>query len=411
MAGAQRGNSRLLIALAFLSFIAMGLFVGLMGVAWPSIRLSYGIPLDAIGALFLFSMAASLIFSFSSGRLIAGVGLGVLLLIGGILASLGFLGYAAAPAWWTMILAAAIASAGTTLINTGLNTYFAIISTASLMSWLHASFGLGATISPIVMAAMLNAGYSWRWGFAFVALCFAVLSLLYLFTRRHWPLPEHKASDQSTDVPVQSSYRDSLKLAGVWLSLLLFAAFTGMEGTAGQWPYVLFTESRAIDPVVAGLWVSIFWASITMGRLFFGAIVGRTGTVPLIRACGVLIVAGSALLWWNPSNTLSFAGLILIGFAASPYFPVLASETPRLFGQENAANIIGFQITAVRLGLAIVPASVGVLARAAGLETIGLSMFAIAVAVVVLYELTLRTTARAETALPEGEGSYGKELA
>jgi hypothetical protein len=40
----------LLIALAYLSFVSLGLPDGLNGVAWPSIRATFNPPLDALGA-------------------------------------------------------------------------------------------------------------------------------------------------------------------------------------------------------------------------------------------------------------------------------------------------------------------------------------------------------------------------
>ncbi len=39
-----------LVLLAYIAFIALGMPDGLLGVAWPSIRASFLIPLDALGA-------------------------------------------------------------------------------------------------------------------------------------------------------------------------------------------------------------------------------------------------------------------------------------------------------------------------------------------------------------------------
>ncbi len=39
------------VVLAFAAFIALGMPDGLLGVAWPSIRAGFGLPLDAAGAL------------------------------------------------------------------------------------------------------------------------------------------------------------------------------------------------------------------------------------------------------------------------------------------------------------------------------------------------------------------------
>ena len=72
-------SSALVIAVAFFSFIVMGLNAGLLGVAWPSIRTSFGVSLDAIGTLMLLGTAVSLAVSFNSGPMIARIGMGSLL--------------------------------------------------------------------------------------------------------------------------------------------------------------------------------------------------------------------------------------------------------------------------------------------------------------------------------------------
>ncbi|MGH9852668.1 MAG: MFS transporter, partial [Blastocatellia bacterium] len=64
-------SKSLLIGLAYLSFVSLGLPDGLLGVAWPSIRASFDLPLDALGALLVMFTIGYLISSFSSGRLLA----------------------------------------------------------------------------------------------------------------------------------------------------------------------------------------------------------------------------------------------------------------------------------------------------------------------------------------------------
>jgi fucose permease len=296
-----------------------------------------------------------------------------------------------ASTWWMAILVGTVTAIGTTIINTGLNTYFATSASAGLMNWLHACFGLGATVSPAMMTTVLNMWYSWRWGYLGVALAYGVLAASFGSTLNRWPLAQAPA-EARPDPPAGARSRDTLKLPAVWLSLALFFTFTGMEGSAGQWPYALFTEARSIAPAVAGFWASIYWASVTVGRMFFGLVADRIGAVPLVRMCMGGSVCGAALIWWNPSNSLSFLGLALIGFSGSPFFPLLTSNTPERLGTEHAVNAVGFQITAVKLGLAIIPALGGVLAEACGLEIIGPFLFVISIAMLLLHELTVSST-------------------
>ena len=61
----------------------------------------------------------------------------------------------------------------------------------------------------------------------------------------------------------------------MWLQVLLFFLYTGTEVAAGNWAYSLLTESRGIPAVTAGVWVSLFWGSLTVSRVLAGAVAGR----------------------------------------------------------------------------------------------------------------------------------------
>ena len=98
-------NSQItLIVLAYVAFIALGMPDGVLGVAWPSIRATFGIPLDSMGALLLASVGGYLVSSFSSGYLIARFGVGLVLAASCALTGTGLIGYTLAPAWGLMVL-------------------------------------------------------------------------------------------------------------------------------------------------------------------------------------------------------------------------------------------------------------------------------------------------------------------
>ena len=186
---------------------------------------------------------------------------------------------------------------------------------------------------------------------------------------------------------------DTLRLPVVWVGVLLFFVFTGVEGTAGQWPYTLFTEGRGVDPSSAGWWVSVYWGSLTVGRILFGFVVGRLGVVTSSRLGMLGMTVGSALVWWRASGVLSFLGLALIGFSLAPLFPLLISDTPRRVGGAHAPNTIGFQVAAAGLGIALLPGLAGVLAENLGLETVGPFLFVTSAVTLLLHELTVPRSA------------------
>jgi fucose permease len=401
----------LLTGIAFLSFVVLGLRAGFLGVTWPSMRVTFGVPLDAVATLMFAGMFSYLVVSFNSGWLIARLGLGLYLMFAGLISAIGFAGHVFAPSWWMFVLFGVVAAVGTSALDAGLNTYFALHRSARVMNWMHACFGLGGTLSPIVITAMMERGYTWRWGYVPFVGAYVLLALCFALTARRWT-SAGEASERPEAAPTGTAAAgateaadaielkhglDTLKLPIVWLNLVLFFTFTGMEGVAGQWPYTLFTEGRAIDPVVAGFWTSLFWLSVTVGRIFFGFAVKFIGTVSLIRLTMGSAILSAGLIWWNPSAGLSFIGLTILGFTLAPLFPVLTSGTSERIGADHASNALGFQMAFARLGLASVPALCGVLADAWHVSVIAPFMVAVAVAMFVMHELTVLAAVQTST--------------
>jgi fucose permease len=404
-------SSTLLVAIAFLSYVAIGLPGGVLGVAWPSIRASFSLSLDAIGTMFIARTAGYFLAGYSNGQLVSRLGIGRFVALSGMIGALGVLGYALAPSWAVMVLCALAAGIGTGAIDAGMNTYFAANHSPSLMNWLHACFGLGAALSPAMTAAMLGSGYSWRWSYVVVAAALGLTALCFALTARSWRLDkkpqntgEALAEPGSTESDSSQTHvraMDTLRLPAAWLAITMFFVFTGLEVSGGQWPYTLFTEARAVAPATAGFWVSAYWASLTIGRILFGLAARRIRLVQLLRMAMLGCVCGTALIWWNPTQTISFLGLALLGFALAPIFPLSISDTPRQLGARHAPNAIGFQVAAASLGIAVLPGLGGVLAERAGLETIGPYLVVLAVGMFLLHELFVRWGARHTQTKPQ----------
>jgi fucose permease len=361
----------LLIGLAYFGFVALGLSAGLLGVAWPSMRATFGVGLEAFGVLAIAATAGYIVASFSSGLLVARLGIGPLLIASGLVSALGLWGFAVAPAWWVAVLAAWVTGLGTAAIDSGLNTFVAVNADSRVMNWLHAAFGLGATLGPALMTLIITSGRPWRYGYAVGGLVAAALGAAIIVT-----LPRWRVGPPQTEPDLGASLRyvsaaGTLRLPALWLSILLAFAYTGAEVTVGQWSFSLLTEARSISPGVAGAWVSVFWGSFTVGRLVSGFAVARLGVGRLVRLSIAGLVLGSILMAWRADGALNLIGLVTIGLAQAPIFPLLMSTTPGRFGAAHAPNAIGFQISAAALGAAVLPGLVGLVAQSQGLEIIG----------------------------------------
>ena len=179
--------------------------------------------------------------------------------------------------------------------------------------------------------------------------------------------------------------------------MLVFFVYTGVEFVAGQWSYSLLTLGRGVPAAAAGVWVSLYWGGLMVGRVLFGVIADRVPLAQTLRVCIVAVAVGALLFWLEPTRTLSLVGLVLIGFSLAPIFASLISLTPTRVGRAHADSAIGFQIAAAGLGGAVLTGLVGVVARALGLWVIGASILVFALVLLALYEVLLR--AKPEAAL------------
>ncbi len=379
------------IGVAYLSFIGLGLSAGLLGLAWPSMEKEFGVPLDAVGILLLASTAGYLTASFYSGTMVYRLGAGRMLTLAGVLMALGLLGAALAQSWWLLIVALLLGGLGNGTIDAGLNAYLAQHHGERAMNWLHANFGIGVTVSPLIMTAVLTSGQSWRIGYGIVCGYVVVVTVLFLLTMASW----RGVTIQTDDAPEKRlSMRATLRMPLVLMGIAMFFLYAGLEATPGQWVYTWFTRSRGIAEEAAGLWVSIYWGSFTIGRIFFGAIITRLNTLTLLRGCMLGATVGALLLWWNPAAWVGFAGLTLLGFSQAPLFPVLVSNTPKRVGALHAPNAIGFQVAGAGVGVALLPALAGFLANNISLDIIPPFIFGAAVLMIVLHELSIVQSTR-----------------
>lgn len=361
-----------LVLLAFIAFVALGLPDGLLGVGWPSIRYDFSIPLDAIGMLLFASVAGYMTSSFLNGFLLSKVGVGRILTASCFLTGFAIIGYTLVPQWWMMVVLGVFAGLGAGAIDAGLNTYVAAHFGEGLMQWLHASWGVGITLGPIIMTLGLTNVDTWRFGYRVVGIFQIVLAVGFLITLGMWrQKDEHsEKKTQKRLTEYKTPIRETLRHPQVWLSVLLFFLYVGAETSLGTWTYTLLTESRGVDEALAGFFAGSYWFTFTIGRIAAGLIANKMGVNKLVKGGLVGALLGAGLLIWNPFVLANVIAVGIIGLSIAPIFPAMMSGTKTRVGDHFAANTIGMQMTATGLGTAVIPSLMGVLARRISLEII-----------------------------------------
>ena len=385
------------VILAYAAFIALGMPDSLLGIAWPTMRADFGVPIDMLGTLLIGSVSGYMLSSFMSGALVGRFGVGKVLAASCFLTGFALAGYTLVPEWWMMVLLGVVAGLGAGAIDAGLNTYAAAHFSEGLVQWLHASYGIGITMGPIIMTMALTTYDSWRVGYRIVAGFQWAMALAFVLTLSWWS--DQKSSDgEKRLTDYKTPMAETLRQPRVWLSVTLFFLYVGAEVSLGTWGFSLLTESRGMTTTLAGLLIGGYWATFTIGRILAGLFAKRLGVKTLIQGGITLALLGALLLWWNPFELANVLAVVMIGLAVAPIFPGLISDTSRRVGPKFAANTIGMQMAASGLGSAIIPGMLGVLARRLSLEVIPIFLTATFITLLALYRLSMTASPRTEIA-------------
>ena len=342
------------------------------------------------------SVAGYMTSSFLSGWLLARLGVGRVLAISCLLTGVALIGYTLVPQWGLMVLLGVFGGLGAGAIDAGLNTYVAAHFGEGLMQWLHASWGVGITLGPIIMTLGLSALSTWRFGYQVVGVFQIALAACFALTLGMWKQQpatgESEAPKRLTDY--NTSLGETLREPQVWLSVLLFVLYVGAEASLGTWTFTLLTESRGIDQTLAGFFAGSYWFTFTVGRIAAGMVAGRVGGHTLVVGGVVGALVGAVLLIWNPSDVANVIAVGIIGLSIAPIFPALMSGTSARVGEHLAANTIGMQMAATGFGLAAIPSLMGILARQVSLEIIPVCLLVVYTGLLVTYGLAARLRKR-----------------
>ncbi len=378
------------ILIAYLIFIAIGLATGLLNIAWTFIQPTFGVSLDSLGALLSAAMLGGLIAAFLCGTLINRFSIASVLLSGLAIAGLGLLGYAIAPIWIALLLAAFIASIGKGTIDAGTNIFVASNYSASQMNWLHACWGIGLTFAPaLVTFLVLDLEAGWQFGYVIMGGVILLLGLSVLLSLPLWKIKKPQ-SGKSKAVDAKAPLQETLRRPIVWISLLYFFLYGGIEIGAGQLANTLFVEARGIPQETSSAWVSAYWGSFTIGRMLMGLLALRMGDRVLLNISFGLTVLGAFLLFANVADISSFVGLLALGFGLAAQFPILILQTPSRVGAEHASNAIGFQVGCAGLGGATLSGVAGVFAENIAIELISAFIFLSALLSLLIYQMMIK---------------------
>lgn len=386
----------LLLAIIYLSFISLGLPDSVLGAAWPSMYLEFGVPVSYAGVISMIISVGTIVSSLQSDRLTRWLGTGKVTAISVGMTAVALFGFSASHSFFALCLWAVPYGLGAGSVDASLNNYVALHYASRHMSWLHCMWGVGAASGPYIMSFALLSG-TWNSGYRYISIIQIVLTAILFFSLPLWKGRNEAAaggdgvSAGAGDRPL--TLREIFAITGAKEVMVAFFCYCAIESTAGLWASSYLVLHHGVEARTAAGLASLFYIGITVGRAVNGFLTIKFTDTQMIRMGQAIIFAGLLILLFSPNAAVAFAGLILVGLGCAPVYPCIIHSTPAHFGADKSQAIIGVQMASAYTGTCLMPPVFGLIANHVSVALYPAYMGIILVLMAVMYQRLLRIKA------------------
>ena len=351
----------LLLAIIYLAFISLGLPDALLGSAWPSMYVQFGVPVSYAGAISMIIAVGTVVSALMSDALTRRLGTGRVTAISVLLTAAALFGFSISSSFWMLCLWAVPYGIGAGCVDAALNNFVALHYASRHMSWLHCMWGIGASVGPYVMGYALSGGHGWPAGYRYIAVIQAALTVILLLSLPMWKRGVQAAQD-GEEQGERPGFRALIRTPGAKSIMLAFFCYSAIENASGLWASSFLVLHHGISEELAARFASLFYIGITAGRALCGFITAKLSDTSMIRLGQGVLLLGAALLI-VPVDEAALAGLVLIGLGCAPIYPSIIHSTPEHFGASRSQAMIGLEMASAYTGTTLMPPLFGLIAN------------------------------------------------
>ena len=347
-------------------------------------------PISAAGILSIIASLGTIVSSLCTPKVLRILGTGKLVAYSIALTAMASVGYGLADSFNILCLCAIPMGIGAGAVDVAMNNFAAIYLESKHTNWLHASWGIGATLGPSLLSFSILTGSGWRGAYEYVAIALAAIFVLILISLPLWKRAEARGGlSENVTIPANSekvkvaslgnaqktaaspdnnannaphiSIREALRVPGMKLSFLTFFFYSALEISTSLWcgTYLI---ACGFKPEIGAFIVSLMFASVMIGRIVSGFFAIKFTDHRLIYA-GIFIVSVGCLILSIPLPlNLQPACICLLGLGCAPVYPSLIHATPARFGESLSSQAISIQLAGSYIGSILMPPAFGLVA-------------------------------------------------
>lgn len=394
---------QLLLAIIYLSFISLGLPDCLLGAAWPTLHVEFGIPISSMGLISMIISGGTVISGLLCDRVSRKLGTGKLTAISVAMTAAALLGFSYSTSLWQLCLWAIPYGLGAGSVDAALNNYVALHYASRHMSWLHCMWGVGASLGPYVMSYALSGGQGWEMGYRYVGILQVVLTAVLFMSLPMWKnrkealSPQLQTNSEEASAPAVEDKPLSLwqivKIPGAKEVMLTFFGYCAVESSMGYWASSYLALGKGLSAEAAAANAGLFFLGLTIGRAISGFLTMKLTDAQMVRLGQGIIAFGLVWMFLPLGTGASLFGLVMMGLGCAPIYPCLIHSTPAHFGADKSQAIIGVQMASASTGNLITPPLFGLVANYVDIKLFPVYVLVFLALMIFMHESLLKKTA------------------
>lgn len=362
---------------AFWSFIVMGSNDAAYGALIPYLQEYYSLNFIVISLVFLSPLAGYTASALLNNTIHLKWGQRGVAVIAPGCHIVAYIVIAVHPPYPVLVIIFMIAGFGNGLADAAWNAWMGNMQNPNeILGFLHAFYGLGAVLAPLIATTMITKGSKLPWYyFYYVMIGMAVIesatsiSAFWRATAEVFRANNGRTTDTKDNRMKEALIR--LPYARVtWLCALFLLGYVGAEVALGGWIVKFMLEVRKGGDFASGMTATGFWMGITVGRIVLGFVTPKLGEKLAIAIYLPLTMALELVFWLVPQFYVSAVAVSLQGFFLGPLFPAAVVAATKLLPRHLHVSAIGFAAAFGGSGAAVFPFVVGAIAQAKGVQVL-----------------------------------------
>lgn len=194
------------------------------------------------------------------------------------------------------------------------------------LGYFHGSYGLGASVAPLIATAFVEAGIKWNYFYLVVLVLFVISAFNTYFAFVH-NQSDLSAWDEAAN-PEEENNKGLMRLAlkdiTTWVAALFVFFYQGAEVALGGWITTYLRDYRHHTNTSIGYVASGYWFGLTFGRLVLTGLIHKV--IGARRGNSLLVVFSiifALLTWVIASLPIEIMTITLAGIMIGPVYPLM----------------------------------------------------------------------------------------